>query len=292
MTSSSSSINPARQGWRSRSDEQAVVKPPGLLARLITSFSASRFNRIVLAWPFPLFLLLLWYLAAHYEWASPQILPAPGLVVSTFAELAESGELLEHSLISFWRVLSGFAVGCGLGLLLGVTMGLSPILRDYLYPTFKAFAQVPSLGWLPMLMMLVGLEEALKIILISKAAFVPITMNTYSGLQNVPTRFIEVAQVYSFNRWQLLQKVVFPSAFPPIWNGIRYGLTHAWLALVGVELLASSEGLGFLIVWGRQLFQLDMVLAAVIVVGSVGLVLDKVLGLVERRLLRWRREAF
>ena len=86
--------------------------------------------------------------------------------------------------------------------------------------------------------------------------------------------------------------MVFPAACAPIWNGVRYGLTHAWLTLVVVELLASSEGLGFMIVYGRQLFQLDVVLAAVVVVGLVGYVLDKLLALVELRLLRWRKEAF
>jgi sulfonate transport system permease protein len=83
--------------------------------------------------------------------------------------------------------------------------------------------------------------------------------------------------------------VVFPAAFAPVWNGVRYGFTHAWLALVVVELLASSEGLGFMIVYGRQLFQLDVVLAAVVVVGAVGYALDKLLALVEARLLRWRK---
>jgi sulfonate transport system permease protein len=108
----------------------------------------------------------------------------------------------------------------------------------------------------------------------------------------VPTRHIEVAKVLKFTRWQMLSKVVFPAALAPIWNGVRYGLTHAWLALVVVELLASSEGLGFMIVYGRQLFQLDVVLAAVAVVGAIGYALDKLLALIERWLLTWRREAF
>ena len=151
---------------------------------------------------------------------------------------------------------------------------------------------MPSLGWLPLLMMLVGIDEALKIILISKAAFVPVTMNTYNGLRSVPTALIEVSRVFRFTRWQLLRRVVFPAAFPTLWTGIRYGLTHAWLALVAVELHASSEGLGFLLVYGRQLFQLDVVLTAVVVVGAIGFALDKVLAVTETRLLRWRRDSF
>ena len=246
----------------------------------------------LLAWPVPLAVLLLWWIAARFEWIAPQVLPSPEAVALTLRDSLVSGELWAHLQISLLRVLAGFGAGLVGGLLLGVAMGLSPTFKDCVYPLFKAFSQVPVLGWLPLLMLLVGIDEALKIILIGKAALVPIALNTYKGIQSVPTRFIEVARVLRFTRWQMLGRVVFPAAAAPIWNGVRYGLTHAWLTLVVVELLASSEGLGFMIVYGRQLFQLDVVLAAVVVVGAVGYALDKLLALVEVRLLRWRKEAF
>lgn len=246
----------------------------------------------LLAWPVPLALLGLWYLAARFEWIPPQVLPAPDAVLATLEDLYRSGELWSNLQISALRVAGGFAVGLAGGLALGAAMGLSPRFRDYVYPTFKAFSQVPVLGWLPLLMLLVGIDEALKIILIAKAALVPIAINTYKGIHNVPTRYLEVARVLKLTRWQTLSRVVFPAAAAPIWNGVRYGLTHAWLALVVVELLASSEGLGYMIVYGRQLFQLDMVIAAVIVVGAVGFTLDKALALAEQAVLRWRKPGF
>jgi sulfonate transport system permease protein len=249
-----------------------------------------RIKRFVLAWPFPLALLVLWYFAAKYEWVAPQVLPAPETVAATLADMYASGDLAANLRISLWRVLVGFAVGACGGLALGVAMGLSPLFKDYVYPLFKAFAQVPVLGWLPLLMLIVGIDEALKIILIAKASLVPIAVNTLKGIENVPMQYVEVARVFRFTRRQLLWKVIFPSALPPIWNGVRYGLTHAWLAMVVVELLASSEGLGFMIVFGRQLFQLDVVMAAVVVVGAVGFALDKMLALTEFWLMRWRRQ--
>jgi len=245
-----------------------------------------------LALPFPLLLLLLWYVAARCGWVAPQVLPSPQTVLLTFIDLVASGEMLDNLKISLLRVLLGFGVGLTGGLLLGVSMGLSPVFKDYVYPLFKAFSQVPVLGWLPLLMMLVGIDEALKIILISQAALVPIAINTCKGIENVPTRYVEVARVLKFSRWQLLWRVIFPAALPPIWNGVRYGFTHAWLALVVVELLASSEGLGYMIVYGRQLFQLDVVMAAVVVVGAVGYCLDRILAHIEVILLGSRRAGF
>ncbi len=244
------------------------------------------------AWPFPLTLLLLWHLSSALGWAPEQVLPPPALVLRTFADMVVSGEIWDNLQISLVRVFTGFGIGLVCGLLLGSVMGLSPAARDYLYPLFKAFAQVPVIGWLPLLMLLVGIDEELKFLLIAKATLVPVTLNTCQGIQGVPNRFIEVARVYGFTRWQLLTKVVFPAATAPIWNGVRYGLTHAWLALVVVELLASSEGIGFLIVYGRQLFQLDVVLASVLAVGIVGFGVDKLLSLTEAWLLRWRKPGF
>lgn len=241
------------------------------------------------AWPFPLAVLALWQLSSVLGWVPEQVLPPPAQVFQTFGDMLASGELWDNLWISLVRVFTGFGIGLVVGLALGTAMGLSPTVRDYLFPLFKAFAQVPVIGWLPLLMLLVGIDESLKFLLIAKAALVPITINTCQGIQGVSNRFVEVARVYRFNRWQLLTQVVLPAATAPIWNGVRYGLTHAWLALVVVELLASSEGIGFLIVYGRQLFQLDVVLAAVLAVGIVGFAIDRLLALTEARLLRWRR---
>lgn len=239
----------------------------------------------------PAALLIAWSVASERELVPPQILPAPGAVWATLVDLVRTGDLPLNVAISLGRVLGGFVAGSAVGLLLGVGMGLSRRVEDYLHPTFKALSQVPVLAWVPLLMMIVGIGESLKLILIAQATVVPVALNTLKGVRGVPRAFFEVARVYRFTRAQLLRKVVFPSAVPSIFVGIRYGLTQAWLALVTVELLASSEGLGYLIVWGRQLFQLDLVLASILVVGIVGLLFDTGLGKIEARLLHWRRSA-
>src|SRR5688572_12329770 len=123
-----------------RAPSAAAGAPPGVWRR--------RAVDLLLSWPFPLTVLLLWQLGAQFELIPPQILPAPAVVAQTFGDLWATGELQDDLAISLGRVLYGFGVGTGLGLLLGVGMGLSPVVKDYLYPTFRIFAQVPSLGWL------------------------------------------------------------------------------------------------------------------------------------------------
>jgi sulfonate transport system permease protein len=266
-------------------EEKAAPAPRALRA------SWRALGRYSLGWLFPIGLLALWTVATERSWAPPQILPKPRLVFETILDLAKSGDLLFNYGVSLGRVTAGFFVGAVLGALLGSVMGLSRRVESYLYPLFKALSQVPALGWLPLAMMVFGIGESLKVAIIAQASLVPVAINVLSGIRRVPIEYVEVARVFEFSRAQYLRKVVLPATVPSLFVGVRYGLTLAWLSLVTVELLASSEGLGFLIVWGRQLFQLDLVLAAIVSVGVVGLLLDNGLAALESRLLRWRPEA-
>lgn len=251
---------------------------------------AGRTRIVALGLITPLAALVVWAAVDRLGWLPPQILPGPGQVWATLADMWGAGEIADHASISLWRVLQGFVVGAAAGLTLGLAMGLSPVLEDYVRPLFTAIAQVPALGLIPLLMLLVGIDEALKVIVIAKAALVPVTLNTLRGVRAIPPAYLEVARVFRFGRAQLLRKVLLPAALPPIFTGIRYGLTHAWLALVAVELLASSEGLGYLLVWGRQMFWLDTVLVAMAVIGVIGFLMDRTLAAIETRLQRWRLE--
>ena len=251
----------------------------------------ARGARDAVGWYLPLLALGLWALAADQQWAPPQILPAPRLVAQTLTELVASGDLLLHAGISLARVAAGFLAGAVLGLGLGAAMGLSRRVEQYVHPLFNALNQVPVLGWLPLAMMIFGIGESLKVVIIAQASLVPIAINVFEGIRRVPRQYVEVARVFEFSRLQYLRTVVFPATVPSLFVGLRYGLTLAWLSLVTVELLASSEGLGFMIVWGRQLFQLDLVLAAIVSIGLVGLVLDQGLAKLESRLLHWRPKA-
>jgi sulfonate transport system permease protein len=237
---------------------------------------------------FPVVVLSIWISGASWGWLPEQILPRPTDVLSTLLDMLRSGELKTHTAISLLRVVYGFAAGATVGFMLGAAMGLSRTVDDYVRPLFTAIAQVPALAWIPLAMLLLGIGETLKIVVIAKAAFVPVVMNTSAGIRNVAPQLLEVAETLQFTTWQKLRLVVLPGAVPSMFTGLRYGLTHSWIALVSVELVASSEGLGYLLVWGRQMFWLDTVLVSMLVIGLVGYLSDKVLAVVEQSLQQWK----
>jgi sulfonate transport system permease protein len=240
----------------------------------------------------PVTLLALWTIGCERGWIAPQILPPPSRVYETFVELARSGDLARNTLISLQRVLLGFGLGTLIGFVTGAALGLSRTFEAYVLPGFNALVQIPVLGWLPFLLLLVGVGEPLKYILIAHAALVPVTLSTLQGFRQSPQNLEEVARGYGYNHWQRIAYVVLPAAVPTLATGVRLAFTKAWLALVVVELVASSEGLGYLIVYGRQLFQLDLVMASVVVVGTIGFVVNRLLESLEARLRRGQPSAF
>ncbi|WP_175779111.1 ABC transporter permease [Burkholderia cenocepacia] len=268
------------------SDSHALAVPPRRSAAL------KRLAWQLAPWVLPALLFALWSVGSARGWIAPQILPPPERVVDTLAELASSGDLVRHTLISLQRVLVGFAAGTLLGVSIGVALGLSRTLEAYVLPSFNALVQIPVLGWLPFLLLLVGVGEPLKYLLIAHAALVPVTLSTLQGFRQTPPALDEVARGFGYTRRQRIVHVVLPAAIPTLATGVRLAFTKSWLALVVVELVASSEGLGYLIVYGRQLFQLDLVMAAVVVVGAVGLLINRALDVLEARLRRGVPSAF
>lgn len=246
------------------------------------SHAASLYSQALL---FPVVLFALWVLSTEQGWVSPQVLPPPAYVWESLVDLIGSGELWLHVEASVRRVAIGYVAGSVIGLVLGIVVGVSHHAERLLMPTLNALVQIPVLAWLPFVMLLVGIGEALKYILIAKAALVPTLMSTFQLLRQQPQRLLEVAQVYGYSPSQRFLYLSLPAGIPVLFTGLRLGFTKAWLSLVVVELVASSEGLGYLIVYGRQLFQLDLVMATVFIVGLIGLLIDHVLNWLEDRVL-------
>jgi sulfonate transport system permease protein len=244
--------------------------------------------RVVQAFIVPAIILAIWAENSHYEWVSPRILPPPSAIVNTFEAMIASGDIGSNLGISLLRVLEGFLFGATLGLALGIAMGLSDAVEAWIGPLFRFVTQIPTLVWIPLLMQLLGIDEVLKLVVMAKACSIPITMTTSEGIRNIPRKYLEVGRVLSLPRHLLLRKIILPGALPSIFTGLRQGIAHVWISLVIVEMMASTNGIGYLMSWARTLFQLDEVIVCIVLIGVIGFALDFSLRRVEVRLLRWR----
>jgi sulfonate transport system permease protein len=246
-----------------------------------------RWERRLVPLLLPAAVLVLWQVATMRGWMSVQTLPSPDLVAATFVELVKGGDIAANLTISARRIAEGFAIGAAAGLAFGIWLGVSDRAQAYLGPLFRALAAVPSLGWLPIFILIFGIEEPLKLIIIAKAVFVPIVINTSQGIRNIPASYVEAARVLRLKRWSRFVKLIVPASLPTIFSGVRLGLSHAFIALIVVEMLAATEGIGYMMTWGRTLFQTDIVIVGMIVVGVTGFLLDRALRRLETSLRRW-----
>lgn len=244
----------------------------------------------LLPWLLPLTLFALWWLASRQHWMSEQILPAPALVWSSAVELA-GGELWSHLAISLQRLFWGLLAGIGAGALLGALLGFSTRAERLVFPTFSALSQVPTLAWIPLFMVFFGIGETLKLVVLVKAIVVPVTLHTLVGVRDAQPGLREAARVLRLPTHLLIRRLILPAALPAFMAGVRLALAAGWTSLLAVELLASSEGIGYLMVWARQLFMLDIVFVCIVVIGVLGVAMDRGIGWLDRKWVHWPHPA-
>ena len=256
----------------------------------LSSFCSGLFARINFRGLAVLVLLLgVWGIAAHGIGQNSITFASLGSVIHLGVTLATDGSLLSNYAASLERILKGFAISTGLGFVVGSLLGISKWGERILFPLITAMRQVPIFGLIPLLALWFGMGEGSKLILIALAAFYPVVLNTHEGLRNVPQSFREVAKLYRFDRLQTLRLVLIPSALPAIITGLKQALAFAWIAVVGAELfLATAPGMGNLLETGREQFRMDMVLLAIVLISTTGILMNYAVSLVERRVLRWR----
>jgi sulfonate transport system permease protein len=237
----------------------------------------------------PVLLLVIWQLAtAVTGFFSPSQLPPPGDVVSALGVLLRHGELWIHLQASGSRVLVGYLAGAGAGLTLGSLIGLSAFVRRLLAPTIAAFRTVPSLAWVPLLLLWFGIDETPKILMVAIGAFFPVYTTTASALSHVDPQLVEVGRAYGRRGAALLGTVMLPAAAPELVNGLRLGLANAWLFVVAAELIASSKGLGFLLLDSQNTGRTDVMLLAIVLLAGLGKLTDSALAALEKWLVRRR----
>ncbi len=247
-------------------------------------------NQYAVYWLLPVTLFILWWVASNNGWMPAQILPTPQATWQTFLDLSRQ-DLWWQLGISLERLFLGLILGIIGGLLLGILLGYSRTAELYISGTFYALVIIPTLAWLPLLMVWLGIENALKVFIIFKATLVPIAIHTQAGVRDIQPRLREMAAVLQLPKQALVFKLLLPATLPYFFTGLRLAVAAGWTTLIAVELLASSEGIGYLMVAGRQLFQLDIVFVTIILIAVVGIFLDLILQFLERRFVFWPHAA-
>ena len=208
-------------------------------------------------------------------------------MLAAATSLIGKGTLWEHLLISLQRVGLGFLIGAILGITLGSLVGLNKWIAQLLMPTIGALRAIPSLAWVPLLLIWMGIYEEPKVTLIAIGAFFPVFTTVAAGLAAVDRNLIEVGRAYGLKGVSLVRKVLLPASAPTIFSGMRLGLAQAWLFLVAAELIASSKGLGFLLLDSQNTARTDILFMTIVILAILGKTSDGLIAVVEKRVLHW-----
>ncbi len=262
-----------RETERTRAEVAAGVLP-----------DADRF-RWLIGFVVPAAIVVAWHLLVATGVFAAHQLPTPVRVVETLYGLGVSGELWGHIAITVQRVFLGVLLGASVGILLGTLTGLSGLAADLLDPLLQSLKNVPSLAWVPLFLLWFGIGEGAKVLLIAVGAFFPVYLNLSAGIGEVSEDLLEVAEVYDLGRVESLRRVVFPAAVPSLLTGIRGGVGLAWMFVVAAELIAASEGIGFLLSDGRVLARPDIIVGSILLFAFFGNLSDLAVKGVENRVV-------
>jgi sulfonate transport system permease protein len=254
-----------------------VARPAGL----------PRVKAALAPWLLPIALLLAWEVSARTGWLSSRILPEPLAVATAFWTLAASGELWEHLRTSLWRALSGFAVGAGLGLALGLLTGSFRRAETLLDTTLQMVRNIPALALIPLVILWFGIDETAKLFLLAVGVFFPVYLNTFHGIRSTDAGLVEMAKSYGLKGWPLYRDVILPGALPSILVGVRFSLGLVWVLLIVAETISAQAGIGYMTMNAREFLQTDVVLVGILLYAILGKLADLVARALERRLLRW-----
>lgn len=239
-------------------------------------------------WISPIVLLLLWELGSRTGIIPARTLAAPSSVFFTMLGMIQSGELPSNLFVSFWRALSGLAIGTTIGVALGLAAGLSRQGDAVIDPVVQIKRTVPVVALSPLFIVWFGIGETPKIALIAFATIFPIYLNLYQGIRGVDVRLIDAARSFGLNRAELIRHVILPGALPSLLTGFRYSLSIAVIMLVIAEQINASSGLGFLINNARDFMRTDIIVVCLMVYAILGLGGDLLVRSIEKRALAWR----
>jgi len=236
----------------------------------------------------PALLGLAWEFGVRGGWIPGRLMPPPSALWASAVAMVKAGELQAHIVATLWRVLVGFGIGAGAGTVLGLVTGASLWARLLLDPAIQAIRAIPSLAWVPLFILWLGIFETSKLALVALGVFFPVYLGVLSAIQDVDRKLVEVGRVFGLSRFGIVCRITLPAILPVWIAALRSGLGLGFMFVIAAELMGASQGLGFLLLDGQQMGRADSILVAMITFALLGKLADGILVGLSRPLLRWQ----
>jgi sulfonate transport system permease protein len=247
-----------------------------------------RYARPALGLLLPVGLALIWELIVYIGWSSGRLVPPPTRIFATILDLARSGELTRHIVATLTRVVAGFGFGVIAGTVLGAISGYWTLARRLLDPTVQALRAIPSLAWVPLFILWLGIFETSKVALIAAGVFFPVYLGVMGAILSVDRKIVEVGRIFRLSGPAMIRRILLPAVLPAYVVALRVGLGLGWMFVVAAELMGASEGLGYLLLDGQQLGKPAQILAAIVIFAILGKATDWLIEIGAAPLLRWQ----
>ena len=262
-----------------RTDAMASPAPSGRLRRLA---------RPAVGLLLPVGLALAWEIIVWLGLSSGRLVPPPSKLFATIVELARSGELARHIMATLTRVVAGFGLGVIAGTVFGAISGYWGLARRLLDPTVQALRAIPSIAWVPLFILWLGIFETSKIVLIAVGVFFPIYLGVMGAILSVDRKIVEVGRTFRLSGPAMIRRILLPAVLPAYVLALRVGLGLGWMFVVAAEFMGASEGLGYLLIDGQQLGKPAQILAAIVIFAILGKTTDWLIEIGSAPLLRWQ----
>src|SRR6202011_2454297 len=265
----------------------AVTVGPAAAEQQPGGASLARWLRPALGLVLPVVLAAFWEFAVRMGWSNGRLVPPPSVIWNTFADLASSGERAQHALATVWRVACGFVLGVIAGTVAGAMTGYSILTFRLLDPTLQGLRAVPSIAWIPLFILWLGIFETSKVALIAVGVFFPVYLGVMAAILSVDRKIVEVGRVFRLSGFAMVRRILLPAVLPAYVVSLRAGLGLGWMFVIAAEFMGASEGLGYLLIDGQQLGKPAEIVAAIITFAVLGKLTDAILAAAAAPFLRW-----
>jgi len=247
----------------------------------------ARLARPALGLVLPVALAVVWEIIVRMGWASGRLAPPPSVIFATFVDLWRSGDLQRNTLVTLARVAAGFGIGVAVATVIGAAAGYSPSVRRLLDPSIQGLRAIPSIAWVPLFILWLGIFEASKVALIAVGVFFPVYLGLMGAIQSVDRKLVEVGRAFRLSDVEMVRRILLPAVLPAYVISLRSGLGLGWMFVIAAELMGASEGLGYLLLDGQQLGKPAEIIAAIVAFAIVGKATDWLIVVAAAPFLRW-----